>query len=87
MCCRMARLWLNTSPDESTMLLGAALASLGIAPLPEQMCGDPLDNGALVRVLPTWRAGEVTTTILTPHRRSQLPAVRAVVDFLVANDS
>lgn len=73
--------------DESMMLLGAALASLGIAPLPEQMCRDHLESGALVRVLPAWRAGEVTTTILTPHRRSQLPAVRAVVDFLVANDT
>jgi DNA-binding transcriptional LysR family regulator len=73
--------------DESMMLLGATLTGLGIAPLPEQMCRDHLESGALVRVLPAWRAGEVTTTILTPHRRSLLPAVRAVVDFLVANDS
>jgi DNA-binding transcriptional LysR family regulator len=33
-------------------------------------------------VLPDWTAGAVTTTILMPHRRGQLPAVRAVVDFL-----
>jgi DNA-binding transcriptional LysR family regulator len=73
--------------DESMMLLGAALAGLGIAPLPAEMCRDHLESGALVRVLPGWRAGDVTTTILTPHRRGQLPAVRAVVDFLIAHDS
>jgi hypothetical protein len=33
-------------------------------------------------VLPDWTAGSVTSTILTPHRRTQLPAVRAVIDFL-----
>ncbi len=32
--------------------------------------------------LPDWNAGAVKTTILMPHRRGQLPAVRAVVDFL-----
>jgi DNA-binding transcriptional LysR family regulator len=74
--CRMAA-------DESTLLLQAALSALGIAPLPDRMCRDHLQRGALVRVLPGWRAGEVTTTILTPHRRGQLPAVRAVIDFLV----
>jgi DNA-binding transcriptional LysR family regulator len=73
--------------DESMMLLGAAVAGLGIAPLPGEMCRDHLESGALVRVLPGWRAGDVTTTILTPRRRGQLPAVRAVVDFLIANDS
>lgn len=73
--------------DESMMLLGTALTGLGIAPLPGEMCRDHLESGGLVRVLPGWRAGDVTTTILTPHRRGQLPAVRAVVDFLIANDS
>jgi DNA-binding transcriptional LysR family regulator len=73
---------LRMAADESTVLLGAALSALGIAPLPDQMCRKALESGALVRVLPGWRAGDVTTTILTPHRRGQLPAVRAVVDFL-----
>jgi DNA-binding transcriptional LysR family regulator len=73
--------------DESMVLLNAALAGLGIAPLPDWMCDRHLDSGALVRVLAGWRAGEVTTTILTPHRRGQLPAVRAVVDFLATSGS
>jgi DNA-binding transcriptional LysR family regulator len=68
--------------DESVMLLQAATAGLGVAPLPDQICREHLADGRLVRVLPDWTAGEVTTTILTPHRRGQLPSVRAAVDFL-----
>ncbi|RQS73422.1 LysR family transcriptional regulator [Burkholderia sp. Bp8963] len=69
--------------DESTVLLQAAVAGLGIACLPDWIAGDALRTGALVHVLPAWHAGQVTTTLLMPHRRGQLPAVRAVVDFLV----
>ena len=40
------------------------------------------EGNTLVRLLPDWTAGSVTTTILMPHRRGQLPSVRAVVEFL-----
>lgn len=43
-----------------------------------------LASGVLQRVLPAWTAGKVTTTLLMPHRRGQLPSVRAVADFLAA---
>ncbi|WP_029009050.1 LysR substrate-binding domain-containing protein [Azospirillum halopraeferens] len=68
--------------DESLVLLRSATAGLGIACLPEGLCRAGLAAGALVRVLPGWTAGAVTTTILTTHRRGQLPGVRAVVEFL-----
>ena len=68
--------------DESVVLLKAAAAGLGIACLPEPMCREAFARGDLLRVLPAWTAGSVATTILMPHRRGQLPAVRAVVDFL-----
>ncbi|WP_321804055.1 LysR substrate-binding domain-containing protein [Burkholderia sp. BCC1988] len=68
--------------DESTLLLQAATAGLGIACLPDWIAGAALASGALVRVLPGWRAGTVTTTLLMPHRRGQLPGVRAAVEFL-----
>jgi DNA-binding transcriptional LysR family regulator len=68
--------------DESQVLLKAAMAGLGIACLPASMTAAELDSGRLLRVLPDWSAGTVTTTLLTPHRRGQLPAVRAVLDFL-----
>ncbi|MFY0576479.1 hypothetical protein ACN28S_20920 [Cystobacter fuscus] len=46
------------------------------------MCRGALRSGELVRVLPEWVAGTVTTTLLMPHRRGQLPGVRATVEFL-----
>jgi DNA-binding transcriptional LysR family regulator len=69
--------------NESTVLLGAAKAGLGVACLPESMCRMALRSGELVRVLPEWEAGSVTTTLLMPHRRGQLPGVRATVEFLI----
>jgi DNA-binding transcriptional LysR family regulator len=68
--------------DESLVLLRGAIAGLGIACLPEAMSAALVESGDLIQVLPDWSAGSVTSTILTPHRRSQLPAIRAVIDFL-----
>ena len=71
--------------DESVALLHAASAGLGITCLPQSICGHHVARGELVRVLPRWTAGTVTTTALVPHRRSLLPSVRAVLDFLSAH--
>ena len=69
--------------DEGVVLLEAAAAGLGITRLPGKLCQAALANGSLVRVLPRWEAMGVTTTLLIPHRRGQLPSVRIVADFLV----
>ncbi len=61
----------------------AAESGLGIVCLPELISANAVAQGRLVRLLTDWTAGRVTTTILTPHRRGQLPAVRAVIDFLL----
>ncbi|AYC32049.1 LysR family transcriptional regulator [Pseudomonas cavernae] len=71
------------SANESTVLLNAALAGLGVVCLPERMCRAALAAGQLARVLPDWHAGRVTTTLVMPQRRGQLPGVRATVDFLI----
>jgi DNA-binding transcriptional LysR family regulator len=68
--------------DESTVLLRAAEAGLGIACLPQRMVQASLEAGRVQRVLPGWRAGTVTTTLLMPHRRGQLPSVRLVADAI-----
>jgi DNA-binding transcriptional LysR family regulator len=68
--------------NESVALLHAATAGLGIVCLPETICQHHLARGELVRVLARWTAGRVTTTALVPHRRSLLPSVRVVLDFL-----
>lgn len=70
------------SANESSILLAAAADGMGIACLPRKLCGAALRSGRLVRVLPEWTAGQVTTTLLIPHRRGQLPSVRAVADLL-----
>jgi DNA-binding transcriptional LysR family regulator len=69
--------------DETIVLLRAAEAGLGIARLPSEVCRAALATGTLARVLPQWTAGSVATTLLMPERRSRLPGVRAVVDFLL----
>ena len=68
--------------DESLVLLEAAMQGLGITSLPRKLCRAAIDAGRLVRVLPEWTAGGVTTSLLTPERRGQLPSVRAVLEFL-----
>lgn len=69
--------------NESVALLHGAMAGLGVTCLPARMCREALDAGTLQRVLPHWTAGQVTTTLVMPHRRGLLPGVRVAVEFLV----
>jgi DNA-binding transcriptional LysR family regulator len=69
--------------DEPFVLLRAAASAIGITALPTSVCRPAIEDGTLVHVLPDWPAGQITTTILVPHRRGQLPSVRAVVNFLI----
>jgi DNA-binding transcriptional LysR family regulator len=71
--------------DESQMLLAAARRDLGITVIPRSLCRADLDAGHLRRVLPAWTAGAVTTTLLVPERRADLPAVRVVCDALASH--
>jgi DNA-binding transcriptional LysR family regulator len=68
--------------NEPNTLLRAATSGLGIACLPDSLCADAIAAGTLVRVLPAWVAGGMTTTLLVSHRRGQLPSVRAALEFL-----
>lgn len=69
--------------NDGASLLAAARASLGIANLPTSVCRVAVRQGELVRLLPEWTGGTVTTTLLTPHRRGLLPSVRVVADAIV----
>ncbi len=73
---------LRFTADESVVLMKSAIAGLGVACLPTSIVAVALKQGTLRHVLPDWTSGSVTTTLLTPHRRGQLPAVRAVIEFL-----
>jgi DNA-binding transcriptional LysR family regulator len=62
----------------------AAVAGLGIVALPGYICRSELEQGRLVRVLPEWTAGDASLTALVPYGQNQLPSVRALLDYLVA---
>lgn len=64
-------------------LRAAALAGVGIVQLPMLMLNKQIAEGSLVRLLPEWRARREVIHLVFPSRRGQLPAVRALIDFLV----
>jgi DNA-binding transcriptional LysR family regulator len=65
-------------------LRDAAVGGLGIVALPGYICRTELEAGHLVRVLPDWTAGDASLTALVPYGQNQLPSVRALIDYLVA---
>lgn len=62
----------------------AAIAGLGIAFLPDHVCQEALRDGALVRVLPTWRGRPGIVHLVFTTRRGLPPAVRKLIDHLAA---
>jgi DNA-binding transcriptional LysR family regulator len=73
--------------DETRVLLAAARSDLGFTVVPQSLCRENIDDGKLRRVLSAWTAGEVTTTLLVPERRAEIPAVRVLVDALASRFS
>ncbi|MBI1251119.1 MAG: LysR family transcriptional regulator [Alphaproteobacteria bacterium] len=61
----------------------AACAGGGFASVPAYIAADAISTGALRRVLPTWRTGEVDMRILYPSRRLMSPRLRAFIDLAV----
>jgi len=63
-------------------LRAAAVAGVGVVQLPLLMLDEQMREGKLVRLLPEWRAKPEIIHVVYPSRRGQLPAVRALIDFL-----
>jgi DNA-binding transcriptional LysR family regulator len=63
-------------------LLAAALAGVGAALMPIVECRADLEAGRLVRLLPEWGAADGILHLVFTSRRSMLPSVRAVIDFV-----
>jgi DNA-binding transcriptional LysR family regulator len=59
----------------------AAIASMGIAFLPEPSSRDAVRDGRLIRVLPGWSGREAILHLVFTSRRGLLPGVRAVIDY------
>ena len=64
-------------------LRDAALQGVGVVQLPTMFVRDELRSGALVQVLPGWAPRPEIIHAVYASRRGQLPAVRALLDFLV----
>jgi len=63
----------------------AAIAGLGVALLPDHLCRDALDAGALVHVLPDWRGQIGLVHLVFTTRRGLPPAARSLIDHLAAH--
>lgn len=61
----------------------AALQHLGIVLQPDFLVGPHLQSGALVEVMPDYRAIELGIQVVYPSRKHVSPKVRALIDFLV----
>ncbi|MGH8112601.1 MAG: LysR substrate-binding domain-containing protein [Rhodanobacteraceae bacterium] len=69
--------------DEFRVLIDAALQGAGIAYVPESSCIEELRSGKLRVVLSEWGLPQGILHLVYPSRRGMLPAVRALVDFLI----
>lgn len=70
--------------NEFAVMREAAIEGLGVAMLPEALCFEAFAADRLRRVLPDFHAGDTTMHILFTSRRGMLPAVKVLVDHLIA---
>jgi DNA-binding transcriptional LysR family regulator len=70
------------SSSSPSIVREAAADGVGVATLPEWSCGELLENGGLVRILPEWTRRQGVVHMVFTSRRGLLPGVRAVLDFL-----
>jgi DNA-binding transcriptional LysR family regulator len=68
--------------NTATLLLGAALAGLGLAYLPEQQVQPHLETGRLIRVLGDWCPPFPGCHLYYPSRRQPTPAFGLLVEAL-----
>jgi DNA-binding transcriptional LysR family regulator len=68
--------------DNLKVLQQAALAGLGVCGLPLYCCGQWLEQGDLVQVLPGWRPRAGRLVAMVPSRQGMSPAARALLGFL-----
>lgn len=74
----------HLSANEATALMCAAMAGGGIALQPTYLASPHLAKGNLIAVLPEWQLPAMAIYALYPSRKHLSPAVRALLDFLVA---
>ncbi|GAA4501294.1 LysR family transcriptional regulator [Gluconacetobacter tumulicola] len=68
--------------NSAEALIACCLAGLGMIQVPAYDVQDHLRSGALVDLLPDWRAEPMKLTLLHPHRRHAARRVRVFADWL-----
>lgn len=63
-------------------LRAAAVAGVGIVQLPTMLLRGQFERGELVTILPDWAPRREIVHAVFASRRGQLPAVRALIDFM-----
>ena len=66
-------------------LVEGARQGLGIALLPQRICGEHLAAGRLVPVLSDWMSNTPEFNALIPSKKLLTPKVKTFIDFLKAN--
>jgi DNA-binding transcriptional LysR family regulator len=70
--------------DDLASLRAAALSGIGVALLPRELVRDDLRSGRLLQVLPQLATRPGLIHAIFPTRRGMVPAVRELLDALVA---
>ena len=73
--------------DDLPLLRDAALEGLGIVMLPRSLVRSALADGSLVQVLPEVKQVNRIVHVVFPSRKGLIPAVRSLIDALVAGFS
>lgn len=68
--------------DDFNVLAQLAADGLGVALLPDYMCGHAVAEGRLVRVLESWVGRQVDVCAIYPSRKGVTPKVRVFLDYL-----
>lgn len=82
--CRQIRIPCGLSVNDGQSLVNAAIDGLGIAYLPEFLCGEALRDGRVIDVIPQLPPVYQAIHAVYPPGRFTQPKVRAFIDFLVA---
>jgi DNA-binding transcriptional LysR family regulator len=66
-------------------LVEGAIQGLGVALLPQRICGEHLATGRLVPVLSDWLCNTPEFNVLIPSKKLLTPKVKVFIEFLKAN--
>lgn len=67
--------------DDWLVIKQGALAGLGVAAIPDELCRQELAAGKLEIILPDWSLPSADLHIVYTSRRGLIPAVRSFIDF------